>query len=71
MIFKIYQALPFSKIAIRQQFKLQISVFNPNPLVFLHETGTVCTVSRIYLNVTLFQLQAAASTILPVFFLEG
>ena len=26
---------------LRQQFKAEISVFNPNQLVFLDETGTV------------------------------
>ena len=27
---------------LRQQFKAEISVFNPNQLVFLDETGIVC-----------------------------
>ena len=40
----------------RQQFKLEITVFNPNQLVFLHET-----VNRMYLNVTILQ-KAAAGT---------
>ena len=43
IVLKIYQALSLSmqNKNLRQQFKLEISVFNPNQLVFVHETGAV------------------------------
>ena len=73
IVLKIYQALSLSmqNKNLRQQFKLEISLFNPNQFVFLHDFNRhcICTVSRIYLNVTLFQ-RAASILVYLCFFLK-